>query len=99
MPRNGEAVGHPGDIVTDAAQARRLAVPSPPPVRERIGSLAIIFGQIADDPLRLQSDRPQLSAVVQLAIEVALEGPLLRLQRLGKADQRPPGGANLIDRL
>src|SRR5688572_9423284 len=70
---DGKAVGHPRDIIADSAQQRRLCLASPPTLGQAIGVVAVEAGQIPNDPLRLEADRPERVAVVEIAVEMALQ--------------------------
>ena len=61
--------------------------------------VAIALRQVADDPLRLDPDRPQFVAVVEVSVEVAFQRPLFRLQLgwdYGAGMAWALGGLNLI---
>ena len=73
MAGDGETVGHPGDIIGDAAQAGDLARAALPAGGQMRGMVAVALREVADDALRLDADRGQRGAIIEMRVEVALQ--------------------------
>ena len=88
---NGEAVGHPGEIVADAARQRFLALAALPAGWKRCGIGAVMSCQIGNDPLRLEPDRAKRAAIVEMLVLVA------RPERV--PERRPPEWLSRVEDL
>src|SRR6185312_16737002 len=99
VPRDGEAVGHPGDEIADRTQLFDFAS-AMIPVRWKQGAVGAVGDcQIGDDALGLLADRNKLRQPVEPLIKESLELPLLARERVRKAGQRATRRPDVLDGL
>src|SRR4249919_1859780 len=99
MAGDGEAVGHAGDIVGDAALAGDFTLPALPAAWKTGRIVEIILRQAGDHALRLLADRRQRCAVVKAFIKEGLELALFDGEPTREADQRRTEAADVVDGL